>query len=162
MSSLPADVRRLFLYFFLMFTEEESARAASTEAFRELKRQRPSSDSIEHSTENLAPAKLDSFVTVLRNTWSRSRKKFEKKRIENRPQSPILKMDLAPWIMFRKNAREAEAEALIFTQIFEYDEPSIARQLQVSEGTLRARRLHGLLKLSQILHQHTHQKKKDA
>lgn len=130
-----------------MLPDDEIARNAAKESYREVKRQ---------ATESGASASDAAFVALLHTTWIRFRRKFAK--IKN----PSLtgagwvvreQWDLDTWLQFRKSAREDEVEAVVFGQIFGLTDSQVALGLELSEGTVRARRLRGIVKLSGIVHQ---------
>lgn len=148
LDSLPDDIHRLSLYFFLLLPDDETARNAAKESYREVKRQ-----AAESATQAVGEA---SFVALLHTTWLRFKRKLAK------IKEPVLSgagwvvrepWDLDTWLQFRRTAREEEVEAVVFGQIFGFSDQQVARGLELSPGTVRARRLRGLAKLSSIVHQ---------
>ncbi len=142
------DVHRIFVFFFLMFLDEEVARRASIDVFRELQRKNQSDGN----------ANGKDLVQILHSTFVKHQKR-SKKNLQYKDFSAVgvLKRDwdLTPWLQFRKQARDEEVEATIYAQIMAVPDQEIASSLRLSIGTVRNRRLQGLLKLSPLLHNHS-------
>ncbi len=148
MESLPNDIQRLSLYFLLMIPDDETARNAAKESYREVRRQTSASAG--------EAGNIPAFVALLHTTWLRFKRKYAK------IKQPVVTgagwivredWDLETWLRFRRSARDEEVEAVLFGEVFRISDIQVARGLDISVGTARARRQRGLLKLSTILHQ---------
>ncbi len=149
MDSLPNDIHRLSLYFFLMLPDDKLASNAAKESYREVKRKAAEA--------NADPTNAAALVALLHATRLRFKRKFAKVKEPSLTGTGWLlrePWDLGTWLQFRRTAREDEVEAVVLGQIFALTDAQVARGLELSEGMVRARRLRGLVKLSEIVHQH--------
>lgn len=142
-------ISKCTLFFFLLTLDDKIATETTIKSIQELKRvqlQRVGASAFENSD-------LEPLIKICMKEWFHIRQRYKKEQIQiintkalNWPEH----IDLNPWKEFQKQAPENDLIAVTWVHVLGVSELTLARCLNLSEGTIRYRVGNGLSLLGQL------------